>query len=453
MSAFSATYLTLRGRMLEAKVKAGKTKLTFTCMKIGDGDTKIEDIDNLDDLKAAKLSLSITSCAVSESDQAVCEVQAIAASNDVESSFRVTELGLYAQDPTDGEILYAVVVDSVPDIMPNKNVISPVNITYQINIVSSNAANIKAVIDPAGIVTVKRLEAHNSDKDAHPSLREEVKKSTLSINAHSGASVLDHPDGSVTTAKIADEAVTPAKLSTDVVKVINDAGLNLLQRSKTYNVGDIAYHKNLPSWARLECVKAGTTGAEIPAAFAQVSAGGVLLADGNVLWIVDDMRDGTPVGEVRGSLYLPAGYVKANGATVQRADYPRLVALVDTYSLWTDDVAANAGLFGRGDGSGTMVLPNWTDRMMQLAGDGAGVSVAAGLPNITGELVYWGGTEFFGSGAFVGSGKSDQWGLGGPVTDKDNNSALFDASRSNPIYGASATVQPPAIKLIPVIRY
>lgn len=181
--------------------------------------------------------------------------------------------------------------------------------------------------------------------------------------------------------------------------------------------------------------------------------GGVIIHDGTAVWIVDDLCDGTPVGAVRGSLYLPAGYVKANGATVQRSDYPRLVVLADKHNLWTDDVTANAGLFGRGDGSATMVLPNWTDRMVQFAGDGAGTSVAAGLPNITGELVYWGGQEFTGSGAFIGSGKQDQWGLRGGTDDKDNTSALFDASKSNPIYGASATVQPPAIKLIPIIRY
>ena len=29
----------------------------------------------------------------------------------------------------------------------------------------------------------------------------------------------------------------------------------------------------------------------------------------------------------------------------------------------------------------------------------------------------------------------------------------FDASRSNPIYGSSTTVQPPAISLIPQLRY
>ena len=35
---------------------------------------------------------------------------------------------------------------------------------------------------------------------------------------------------------------------------------NRLQRNKAYSVGDIAYSKNLPSWAYLECVTAGTTG-------------------------------------------------------------------------------------------------------------------------------------------------------------------------------------------------
>ena len=182
----------------------------------------------------------------------------------------------------------------------------------------------------------------------------------------------------------------------------------------------------------------------------------MILTDGTVVWIIDDLRDGTPVGAVRGSLYLPAGYVKANGATVQRGDYPRLVALADRYSLWTDDVTANAGLFGRGDGVATMVLPNWTDRMVQLAGDGAGASVAAGLPNIH---IKDAGLCAFGEGyakkqkngviytgktgedvALVGQGRSKQ-------------DIEIDVSMLNPIYGASATVQPAAIKRIPIIRY
>ena len=159
---------------------------------------------------------------------------------------------------------------------------------------------------------------------------------------------------------------------------------------------------------------------------------------------------------MRGSLYLPAGYVKANGATVQRADYPRLVALADKHNLWTDDVNANAGLFGRGDGSATMVLPNWTDRMVQLAGDGAGASVAAGLPNITGKVLEtYGGGFYFGKNdlPFYSKSTNSFSGQMNIVGGNQSSSIYMDLSKANPIYGASSTVQPPAIKLIPIIRY
>ena len=171
------------------------------------------------------------------------------------------------------------------------------------------------------------------------------------------------------------------------------------------------------------------------------------------MWIVDDVRDGAAVGAVRGSLYLPAGYVKANGATVQRADYPRLVALADKHNLWTDDVTANAGLFGRGDGAATFVLPNWVDRMVQFAANSAGAALAAGLPNITGTFVADGFGAQVGqdSGAFTSV--YQRYSYTSPNTNEGVYKYTFDASKSSTIYGASATVQPPAIKLIPIIRY
>ena len=436
MSNWANQQLTQRGRELQAKVEAGHCKLAMTKMKIGCGKTAAEDILDMTDLRDPRLVLNISSCAVNESDATVCTVTSVASSNDVDSSFLVTELGLYAEDPDAGEILYLVSLDSVPDTMPNKHVASPVTLTYQLDIVSSNAANITAVITPNGLATTKMLSEH----------RRKIP--------------IDHPDGSVTTLKLADKSVTDVKiadgviqrvhLSAPVAALIDDAGIAILQRKHAYLVGDIAYSARLPSWARLECVKAGTTAAAEPAAFAQMSSGGVLITDGAAVWIVDDVRDGTPVGAVRGSLYLPAGYVKANGATVQRADYPRLVALADRHGLWTDDTAANAGLFGRGDGAATMVLPNWTDRMVQLAADGIGATVAAGLPNITGHSANGAVMIGGGGGAFYTSPTAWYWSGAGDLL---RYTIYFDASRSNPIYGRSNTVQPAAIKLIPVIRY
>ena len=447
MSNWSTHQFTRKGEQLRTKVEAGKCKLTLTKIKIGNGDVTLGEVKEMNDLKSPQLVLGISSCDVSAEDDRICEVVGIASSSNVESAFSVTEMGLYANDPDVGEILYLVGIDTAPDDMPNKNAQSPVTLTYQFELVTSNMANVIAMISPAGLVTVKML------------------------NAHRTAAELDHPDGSVTTPKLRDAAITGAKIADGVIEkkhltvammsVINDAGIAILGRSKTYAVGDIAYHKALPSWARLECVRAGTTAATLPAQIEQtIQNGGVIIHDGTAVWIVDDLRDGTPVGAVRGSLYLPAGYIKCNGATVQRADYPRLVALAERYHLWTDDVNANAGLFGRGDGAATFVLPNWTDRMVQLTGDGAGASVAPGLPNITGAvgiLDGQGGGLVYQEGAFhkYDSNLPSNFTRRGGANDyvSPGVKAYFDASKSSPIYGSSETIQPAAIKLIPVIRY
>lgn len=173
------------------------------------------------------------------------------------------------------------------------------------------------------------------------------------------------------------------------------------------------------------------------------------------------MRDCFPVGAVRASLYLPLGYTKALGATVLRADYPRLVRLADEEELWTDDTTNNPGLFGRGDGVTTFVLPNWSDRMVQMTAAGAGAAVEAGLPNIEGTAMFRYGTSSARISLTVSGSISSQSknydNTYQPISLTGTSTIAqeldFDASRSSPIYGNSTTVQPPAIKMIPIIKY
>ena len=185
---------------------------------------------------------------------------------------------------------------------------------------------------------------------------------------------------------------------------------------------------------------------------------GLYITDGTVTWIVDDVRDGTPVGSIRGSLYLPKGYIKANGATVNRADYPRLVKWINDNNLWTDDTGSNLGLFGKGNGSTTFVLPNFVGRMMQMS-DSGGRTMTAGVPNISGEICLVTPTNYhqYLSGCFTSvtfSTDDNNAKIGTtPTSNKAVYGALFDASKSNSCYGASSTVQPPAITYIPIIRY
>ena len=483
MANWTSGILTNRGRDLQLKVEAGE-KLKMTRFKLGDGMETTAEAADLNDLMGAKIAFGITGI---ERLGTLCKFTGVVTSTSVSAGFRAREWGLFAEDPDLGEILYMIALDDRPDYIAAQDAVLNSTITYALNVDISQTSKIEPVIDPQGLVTTEILEkaaglvkrntgyslndkAFDIQLSAHPSWRLVCTKagttSGVLLNLH-GAKLGDtYTDGTAEwTVKDAYEAAVDAHnkapdAHADLRALIANDGIAILQRSRTYQVGDIAYHKALPSWARLECVRAGTTDAELPDKIKQtIENGGVIIHDGTAVWIVDDLRDGTPVGAVRGSLYLPAGYAKANGATVRRADYPRLVALADRHNLWTDDVTANAGLFGRGDGSVTMTLPNWTDRMVQLAGDGAGASVAAGLPNITGEF-----SAAF-CGGWIGRYDSPQGSLTkvndySPRLGESNNAPSsygthyrFDASKSNPIYGASNTVQPAAIKLIPIIRY
>ena len=78
----------------------------------------------------------------------------------------------------------------------------------------------------------------------------------------------------------------------------------------------------------------------------------------------------------------------------------------------------------------------------------AGTTVEAGLPNITGragpdeQAGFYNVNRPNAYGAFYGGGKSYDWAASG--TSIPGKDLCFDASRSNPIYGRSNTVQPAA---------
>ena len=240
-----------------------------------------------------------------------------------------------------------------------------------------------------------------------------------------------------------------------------------LSRLKAYQVGDIAFAASAPSWVRLECVQAGTTSVTEPGDYASIESAGEIITDGTVKFIVDDMRDMSAVGDVVFRPFTKTGYLACNGQTVNRADYPRLVAFVTSNSLWTSNQTNEPWMFGQGNGSTTMTLPNYQERFVQ--GGSAPAKREAGLPNITGDSPsYW----FNNQRDLVGGWKANTdftvgWGaLGvhtwtssvGNIEGSVNNQAydgklIFNASRSNAIYGNSNTVQPPAIVLIPQIKF
>ena len=173
---------------------------------------------------------------------------------------------------------------------------------------------------------------------------------------------------------------------------------------------------------------------------------------------------GIPIGDVVYRPFLMNGYVKANGATVNRSDYPTLVQYANKNNLWTSNPASQPWKYGVGNGSTTMTLPDYRNRVLQ-GGDSVSRK-SAGLPNIQGfmkirklgssqhgdlEAMFTDGTLFYAEDA-GGQYLKFGWDVSG-----NQNTGLqrinFSASRYNSIYGNSSTVQPAAISLIPQIKF
>lgn len=151
-------------------------------------------------------------------------------------------------------------------------------------------------------------------------------------------------------------------------KAVSDS-IRAVQRNKAYEVGDIAYSNKLKSWMRLECVRAGTTGSD-DSVFSGISSNGVYVEDGEVKWIVDDIRDGRHVGEVAFLPYVPAGYIKANGQLLEVSKYPRLVNLVKQYNLSVSDQSTYPGGFVVSGGN--IRVPDYRGLFVRGLDDGKG---------------------------------------------------------------------------------
>ena len=188
---------------------------------------------------------------------------------------------------------------------------------------------------------------------------------------------------------------------------------------------------------------------------------GQLIEDGAVRWIVDDVRDGARVGDIILRPTLRGGYIKANGATVKASEYPRLVAWVQEagQTIMAEQYAQDCSKYVYDRAADTLTLPNMTGRVLQ--GGESVKSVEAGLPNITGRV---GTLDASGGGLAILDGAfwqheanrpsnfMRQAGNGLNLTAPGVN-ALFDASKSSPIYGRGDTVQPPALTMIAQIKY
>ena len=198
MAEWSNATMTDVGNDLQAKVNAGKTKLTFTKIKVGSGVNATNPLA-LTDVISSKWE---TTNFVVKQEGKIVSVDTFITNTGIHEAFRMSEIGLFAQDPDKGEILYAYLTDPEPDKMPAEGGSVVVSQELTIGMVFSNTGNVSLTVNMGALVTHEQLteaiKQHNDDANAHGGLLQNLKTQLSTHNTD----ISSHPAITAMIAKI-----------------------------------------------------------------------------------------------------------------------------------------------------------------------------------------------------------------------------------------------------------
>ena len=178
MAEWSNATMTDIGADLQAKVNAGKTKLTFTKIKVGSGVNATNTLA-LTDVISSKWE---TTNFVVKQEGKIVSVDTFITNNGIKEAFRMSEIGLFANDPDKGEILYAYLTDPEPDRMPAEGGAVVVSQELTIGMMFSNTGNVSLTVNMGALVNQEQLKEHNSSTSSHSPITDQIKAILGSAN-------------------------------------------------------------------------------------------------------------------------------------------------------------------------------------------------------------------------------------------------------------------------------
>lgn len=170
MAAFGGLIITNRGRALQAKAQIG-TQLVFTRIAVGDGELGGGSILDLTELKHEVKSLSITKIKTLSDGKAV--IGTLLSNQDISEGFYLREIGIFAQDPDLGEILYCYGnAGALAEYIPAGGGADIIEKNIDIITIVGNASSVSAVIDESLIFETpdgaqEKVDTHAVKKQTH----------------------------------------------------------------------------------------------------------------------------------------------------------------------------------------------------------------------------------------------------------------------------------------------
>lgn len=155
--------ITNKGRTLMAKLLSGRATATFTKISIS---STVYAQGNLAGLTVLTNVKQTAACQAKPNNGATVSVEAAFNNTGLTSGYDVNTIGVYATDPDEGEILYAVATAKQNGYMPADTGVSKTGLTIAFYTEVGNASQVNLTVEPGAVATkldVKNLQANIED--------------------------------------------------------------------------------------------------------------------------------------------------------------------------------------------------------------------------------------------------------------------------------------------------
>lgn len=155
--------ITNKGRTLMAKLLSGRATATFTKISIS---STVYASGGLAALTALSNVKQTATCQAKPNNGATVSVEAAFNNTGLTAGYDVNTIGVYATDPDEGEILYAVATAKQNGYMPADTGVSKTGLTIAFYTEVGNASQVNLTVEPGAVATkldVKNLQANIED--------------------------------------------------------------------------------------------------------------------------------------------------------------------------------------------------------------------------------------------------------------------------------------------------
>lgn len=178
---FEYAVVTLKGLALQAKV-AGGGNIEFTKVVTGAGSVDPVLMQNQTAV-SQPMQEFFYSVEPTFSEDAEVILSVVISNDEVTTGYDCYQLGVYATDPDDGEILYAIIQGGKPLSVPTAKVLPGWTAEFNLYLQYGNADSVTVVVDEAGLLTVSVADGRYLQKqDAEDTYLKQTAASNTYLN-------------------------------------------------------------------------------------------------------------------------------------------------------------------------------------------------------------------------------------------------------------------------------